>query len=242
MHYLCIMYRSWPREDRLMSMVHVREDRIEAPDRHVMHTALRARNPEAQSSELVKLEELLSSLFEIVIELPKARREEIERHPARISAAFGEALSRTVIEEEGDIEVTSGTGLGEILGAEEGHARLARYANPIRLEDWAGEVAGAVRIERVMGIKRSTLASWYQQGAIVGLLRGRRKLAYPLEQFVDARPLEGLEDLIRLAPDARSAWLWARQPHGALDGRTPLEILRAGGRHRALEVAEQDFG
>jgi uncharacterized protein (DUF2384 family) len=76
---------------------------------------------------------------------------------------------------------------------------------------------------------------------VIGLLRGERKLAYPLEQFVDARPLEGLADVLKVAPDARSAWLWLRQPHGALQHRSPLDVLKDGGREAVVRVAERDF-
>ena len=76
---------------------------------------------------------------------------------------------------------------------------------------------------------------------MVGLLRGERKLAYPLEQFVDARPLEGIADVLRMAPDARSAWLWLRQPHGAVNDRAPIEALKSGERDSVVTAAERDF-
>lgn len=109
------------------------------------------------------------------------------------------------------------------------------------MEDWAGPVAGASQIMTQLGIPRSTLASWQQAGAVVALLRGQRKYAYPLEQFVDARPLPGLADVLRLVPDARGAWLWLRQPNSALAGRTPLERLKAGQRADVLAVAQADL-
>lgn len=37
-------------------------------------------------------------------------------------------------------------------------------------------------------------------------------------------------------------WLWLKQPHGTLDGETPLAVLKArGGRSRVKEVAGRDF-
>ncbi len=76
---------------------------------------------------------------------------------------------------------------------------------------------------------------------MIGLLRGERKLAYPLEQFVDNRPLEGLSEVVRLVPDARGAWLWLRQPNSTLDGKTPLESLRAGRKAAVISAAEADL-
>ena len=224
-----------------MSMSLVRKDRIRGPDQVAVQTALRAQNPQVGAEEIEELAKMLLLMFEVVTELPKAERAEIARDHSQLRAAFGEALGRISIEEPNDVTTMRGSGLGKVLDIEDGRKRLARYATPTKLEDWAGEVAGASRIEDLFGIKRSTLGSWYQQGAIVGLLRGQRKLAYPVDQFVDARPLEGLDQVLTLAPDVRSAWLWARQPHGALDGRTPLELLRAGGKVQVIAVAKQDF-
>lgn len=224
-----------------MSQYAVPKDRIRGLDQGQMQAALRVQNPQTSAEDIAELVQILSLVFELVTELPKAERGEIARDRSQLRVTFGEALRRIHIAEVGEVEATRGSGLGDVLGLEEGRARLDDYASPTMLQDWAGEVAGAGRIQELFGIKRSTLASWYQQGAVVGLLRGQRKLAYPLDQFVDARPLQGVGELLKLAPDARSAWLWARQPHGALDGRTPLELLREGRRLQAVAVAKQDF-
>ncbi len=129
-----------------------------------------------------------------------------------------------------------------MISLSEGRARLAAYAAPKAIEDWAGPVGGASDIEAEFGIKRTTLNTWYKQGAVIGLLRGQRKLAYPLEQFIDGRPLQGIPDILAVAPDARSAWLWMRQPHGGLDGRTPLAALRAAEQDQVGALARRDFG
>ena len=88
---------------------------------------------------------------------------------------------------------------------------------------------------------RSTLNAWRARKAVIGLLRGERKLAYPVEQFVDARPVQGIADVLRVAPDERAAWLWLRQPHPALEGKLPIEVLKAGRREAVARVAERDF-
>ena len=75
----------------------------------------------------------------------------------------------------------------------------------------------------------------------IGLLRGERKFAYPLEQFIDARPLEGIADILRLAPDPRGAWLWLRQPNATLGQKSPLACLRAGRKAAVLEAAASDL-
>lgn len=139
------------------------------------------------------------------------------------------------------VERSVGSGLGEILTLEEGRARLARYVEACPLESWAGPVAGPGEIERQLGMPRSTLNDWRRRGTVIGLLQGERKHVYPLEQFVDARPIPGVGDVARIVPDGRAAWLWLRQPHGALDMRTPLDALRAGQRDAVVQTAERDF-
>lgn len=219
--------------------------RITGLDDSEVQVALRARNPHMPVEHLRTMAGIVSLLVGFVSDLPEAGQRGIAREPSRFRAALEEAtrsLTRAHIEGSGEIERTRGGGLGEILSLEQGHDRLDRYATPKPIEEWAGPTGGAGAIEKRLGIARSTLNSWYQHGAVVGLLRGQRKLAYPLEQFVDARPLEGLDDILRLAPDARSAWLWARQPHGALDGQIPLALLRKGQKAQVVQVAERDFG
>ena len=209
-----------------------------------VEAVLHAENPHAPVRELRTMAQIISTVVEFVSDLPKADRTEIARGRGPFRAALQEAaqsVSRVHIDGNTEVERTRGSGLGKLLTIEDGRARLDEYATAVPMEDWAGPIAGAGEVERRLGIARTTLNTWVQQGAVVGLLRGQRKRAYPLEQFIDARPLEGVSDVLRLAPDPRSAWLWMRQPHGALDGRTPLALLCAGKRSSVLVVAQRDF-
>lgn len=139
-------------------------------------------------------------------------------------------------------EALSGSGIGATLSAAEGQHRLSAMVRPRPVEEWAGPVAGPGEIERTFGIARSTLQSWFDAGAIIGLRAGTRKRAYPLEQFVNSRPVAGIDAVLRLAPSAESAWLWLRQPHGAFDGRMPLDLLRADDKQAVEQQAAIDFG
>lgn len=222
----------------------VERDRIRGLGVGEVQAALHAHNPNTPVRELRTMAQIVSTFVEFVTDLPKAERSEIARERGPFRAALEEAaqsVTRVHIEETGEAERTRGNGLGELLSLADGKARLATYASDIPMEEWAGPVAGAGDLQKRFGIIRTTLNTWVQQGAVVGLLRGQRKRAYPLEQFVDARPLEGLRDIVRVAPDPRSAWLWMRQPHGALDGQTPLALLRAGKREQLLTLALRDF-
>lgn len=213
-----------------------------------MKAALREHNPDAAPTAVQEMAKILAVVGRIVAAWPQDRRRDIARSAEPLRAALvhlatSEApRTRVHIEPAGKTEVRQGSGLGERISLEEGKARLDRYAQARPLESWAGPVAGAVEIERDLKIARSTLGRWQQRGAIVGLLRGERKLAYPLEQFVDARPIEGIADVLTVITDPRAAWLWMRQPHAALEGRTPLSVLASReGRDRVVQTAKRDF-
>jgi hypothetical protein len=205
--------------------------------------ALRERNPRAPAAELKTMAQFVSIAVDVLSGFPAVNLRGVAREHKLRAALEQVALQLTpaeVIQDE-PVERTRGSGLGEVLSLSEGRSRLGAYATPKPIEDWAGPVGGASDIEGQFGVKRTTLNTWYKQGAVVGLLRGQRKLAYPLEQFIDGRPLQGIADILAVAPDARSAWLWMRQPHGALGEQTPLAVLRAGKQEQVSAVARRDF-
>lgn len=216
-----------------------------------VRAALKHSNPRVPSADLSTMAEIIALVSDVIAELPKAERSELARDGASVRRILMEAAGharepeapdgRIQIKAHGRAEVSQGAGLGERLSPEAGREALARYATPRPLESWAGPVAGAGDIEKIFRMPRSTLANWHKRGAIIGLLRGERKLAYPLEQFLDGRPLEGIAQVLKVAPDARSAWLWLRQAHGGLDGAVPLDRLKAGEQARVVAVADRDF-
>lgn len=212
-----------------------------------LQTALANTNPKASKADLHSIAVLTSAAVEVLISLTRTELRELVREPKYLRTALKEATrlglagERAHIEPKGRTLKSRGAGLGERLSLAEGRARLEDYATPGPIERWAGPVAGAGEIEQRLGVGRSTLNTWVKRGAVIGLLRGERKLAYPLEQFVDNRPLEGLAEVVRLAPDPRGAWLWLRQSNAALKGKTPLEVLRSGGKPAVLEAAAADL-
>lgn len=145
------------------------------------------------------------------------------------------------IETDKPAEVSQGEGLGDLLDEMEGRRRLESIAQPVRLEDWAGPVAGPGEIERKFGTRRSTLHEWQKRGAVIGLLKGERKHVFPLAQFVDGRPMEGMSEVLRVIGNPRTAWQWLVQSKPSLGG-APLERLRKGHISQVVEAAERDFG
>jgi hypothetical protein len=206
------------------------------------------RNPKSSHSDLTEVGELVAEFSDAATKLSPAARKRLLAHKAR----FRELIVKIVAESEAvpkplklvaksAAEVSRGAGLGNVLSVEEGKARIAAYATPTKIEDWAGPLAGPTELERDFGVARSTLHSWQKQGAIIGLLVGVRKHAFPTEQFVDARPLTGLGAIVEAIGDQRTAWLWLREPNPGLAGVTPLARLKAGAVDKVVEVALSNF-
>ena len=208
-----------------------------------VQAVLRGRNPRAPAAEIKTMARIVSIAVDALSGLPAVSLRGVAREH-KLRAALEEValqLMPAAATDDTPVERTRGSGLGEVLSLADGRARLAAYVTPKPIEEWAGPVGGAGDIEAQLGVKRTTLNTWVKQGAVIGLLRGQRKLAYPLEQFIDGRPLQGIADVLAAAPDARSAWLWLRQPHAALDGQTPLRALHASKQDEVRVIARRDF-
>lgn len=206
------------------------------------------RNPKSNRDDVTEVVKLVAEFSATAARLSPtarkrllARKAEIKKVIAEIAAEPGAKSPPVTLVSKSPAGVSQGAGLGEIVSLGEGRARLAAYATPAKLEDWAGPVVGATELERDFGIPRSTLHNWQKQGAVIGLLAGLRKHAFPTEQFVDGRPIAGLGDVVSAVGDPRTAWLWLREPNPALGGAAPLARLQAGGVARVIEVARANF-
>lgn len=108
-------------------------------------------------------------------------------------------------------------------------------------DDWAGPVAGPTLIERHFGIPRSTLYRWQKRGEVVWLnTRTSKKPVFPLRQFVDGKPADGIAEISEAMGGPRSAWQWLITPHSAFDGSTPLDALLKGRTSKVIEMAQED--
>jgi hypothetical protein len=163
----------------------------------------------------------------------------VEAAVAELAAKPDRPLAEVPVEKP--VEVSRGAGLGQLVDMDEGRRRLAEFATPTRIEDWAGPVAGPGDIEKKFGTKRSTLHDWHKRGAVIGLLKGERKHVFPLAQFVDGRPIEGMPQVTKIIRNPRVAWQWLIQPKPSIGG-TPLDNLKRGNLGEVLDAAERDFG
>jgi hypothetical protein len=221
---------------------------IHTPGLAEIQSIFEHRNPKLSTSDLTPLARLVANFADVVAGLAVDQRKRIPTSKKLLRSALLKASSAEIGAETSDttsepvVEQHVGTGLGELLNLNEGRARMTAFVQKRPLESWAGPVAGPGEIEKQLHVPRSTLNEWHRRGAVIGLLRGERKHVYPLDQFLDARPVQGVGDVAKIAPDERAAWLWLRQPHGRFDMRTPLELLKMGQRDEVVQAAEGDFG
>jgi hypothetical protein len=206
------------------------------------------RNPKSSRGDLTEVGKLVAEFSATAAKLSPAarkrliaRKERFKKLIIQIAAEPEAAPKQLKLVAKSAAEVSQGAGLGKVLSPEEGRARIAEYATPTKVEDWAGPLAGPTELERDFGVARSTLHTWQKQGAVIGLLVGVRKHAFPTEQFVDGRPVAGLAAIVEAIGDLRAAWLWLREPNPGLAGVTPLARLHAGATDKIVEMARSNF-
>ncbi len=207
------------------------------------------RNPKSSRGDVTEVGKLVAAFSVAAANLSPAARKRLIARTERFKTLIAEIADEPEaagkplkLVAKSAAEVSPGAGLGKVLSREDGRARLADYATPIKVEDWAGPLAGPTELERDFGVARSTLHTWQKQGVVIGLLVGVRKHAFPTEQFIDGRPVTGLRETVDAIGDARAAWLWLRAPNPGLAGVTPLARLKAGAIDKVVEMARSNFG
>ncbi|TPN20823.1 hypothetical protein FKO01_31930 [Mesorhizobium sp. B2-3-3] len=113
--------------------------------------------------------------------------------------------------------------------------------NLLRLEDWAGAVAGPTYLEATLRIPRSTLHRWQKQNQVIALRKGLGRHVFPLAQFVDGRPVAGIPDVFALAKHPRAAWSWLVHPSPYLEGDVPIDLLRRDVVVEVVAAAKRSF-
>ena len=139
------------------------------------------------------------------------------------------------------VEPRKGAGFGALVDIEAGRRQLAGYAVDVPLEDWAGPLAGSSVLLQDMGIARSTLHDWQRRGEVVALLKGARKHVFPLAQFLDGRPAQGIRDILGIVDSPRRAWFWMVQSSPLLGGKRPIDLLKQDRRQEVVAAARTVF-
>lgn len=66
------------------------------------------------------------------------------------------------------------------------------------------------------------------------------KPMFPLAQFVDGRPVDGIAEVTKVVRNPRVAWHWLILPQESIGG-TPLDRLKQGSVEEVLPAATRDF-
>ena len=207
------------------------------------------RNPTLNRRQVEMVGKLVAEFGAAAAKLSPAARERLARK-GRLQKVIEEIVAepdapppaRLELTPQSAAEVSQGTGLGKAISEAEGQARLADYATPMTAVGWAGPLAGPSQLEREFGIARSTLHAWQKQRAVIAVQVGVRKHAFPIEQFIDGRPVSGLRPVVEAVGEMRAAWRWLREPNPGLGGVLPLARLKNGDLESVLGVARSNFG
>jgi len=223
--------------------------KIDSPTASELITMFAKRNPAVSRAQVEMVGRLVAEFGEVAAEFSPAHL----RHFKTRKAPWRELIKTTLAQLESvsepqqlvakmPAETIEGTGLGAILPEAEARTQITAFTTPVTAESWAGPLAGPTQLDRELGIARSSLHAWQKQGAVIGVLVGVRKHAFPIEQFVDGRPVAGLGPLVQTIGDTRTAWRWLREPNPGLSGATPLSRLKTGAIEPVLEIARSNFG
>lgn len=103
----------------------------------------------------------------------------------------------------------------------------------------SSEMMSSDALARSLGVSRETVNSRRNEGSLLGLTNGTRVVRYPAWQL-EGQVLPVMPELLRILNnfDAWAVYLFITQESPLLDGRSPLEALRAGDRDRVLDAAK----
>ena len=107
------------------------------------------------------------------------------------------------------------------------------------LKESGGVLSGA-QVARILDISRQAVDKRRKQGQLIGLTQGKRGYAYPAWQFEGGKMLAHLTKLLD-ALRTHDAWMQLAffiNGNDRLNGRSLLELLRAGELEPVLRAAE----
>lgn len=224
--------RKFSRERRRIKLE--RREAVESSLRSVIKDILREEGPTAPPGAVEVIAELTAVIASQLLSQTQASHRSLKT--LTDIADYGTAFVEQIVAES-KREIRSGI-------------RMTKVAAPplkdgmVLADDWAGPVAGPTLIERHFGIPRSTLYRWQKRKEVVWLnTRTSKKPVFPLRQFVDGRPVDGIPEIVQTFGDPRAAWQWLVKQGTLFDGIAPIEKLLEGNAARVLEALQaQEHG
>ena len=106
-----------------------------------------------------------------------------------------------------------------MISLEEGLARLEEITVDDYSTDWAAsELLGAATLAARLGVSVATLDGWRDDGKAVAFRNDADEFVYPARQFDHARPIEGLDQVVKCFPSQEEAWEWLVTPNQYTNG------------------------
>ncbi len=156
-----------------------------------------------------------------ILALDESSRRMLPRIRDRLQFIGDECVANLMIE--------AAAGIGQPKQRPDPRSAPLKQGEPTDLmADWAGAMAGPTDIERHFGIARSTLFRWQKRNEVISIRTGAKRFGFPLDQFIDGRPVLGIAEVLTAFSDARGAWRWLQTPSKRFDDVAPLELLRRG--------------
>jgi hypothetical protein len=118
----------------------------------------------------------------------------------------------------------------KIRGVERQQSMLKQFGGVLKVAD----------VEKLLGISRQAVHKRQKQGQLIGLTLGKRGHAYPAWQFEGGRTLPQLEPVLH-ALRGHDPWMQMAffvNGNDRLEGKSPLDLLRAGELKPVLRAAE----
>lgn len=214
---------------------------------HEVSDALTRHEPGFAKTATANTAQIVAAVAAAVIGLPASQQKRLKSRTSDLTdiitawARDDGADDRIAIAVPTAVETRKGTGLGELVDIKEGRRRLSEYAIDVPLENWAGPLAGSSTLNQDMGIARSTLHDWQRRGEVIALLKGARKHVFPLAQFIDGRPADGIRDVLRIIDSSRRAWFWLVKPSPLLGNKLPIDLLKQERTREVVDAARMVF-
>ncbi len=147
-------------------------------------------------------------------------------HPDAVQSALAVAADALAAREAGaNIEIVRGA-KPRLVATREADQHIAAHTQPGKQE----ELLTSQELANRAGLKtRQSVHDWLKKGRIIGWQGAKRGFVFPAAQFDDrGQPLDGLDRIAAHFDNGYAAWVWLTTPRTALDGRTPLALLRKG--------------
>jgi biotin operon repressor len=118
-------------------------------------------------------------------------------------------------------------------------ARLRGVETQQNMLNASGGVLSGSQVAKILDISRQAVDKRRKQGQLIGLTQGKRGYAYPAWQFEGGKTIAHLTNLLD-ALRSHDAWMQLAffiNGNDRLNGRSPLELLRAGKLESVLHAA-----